>query len=543
MPSLISDNFRIFAAEQFIESLEEPYDTSSSPDENGNYPTEDDNTSAALKYRSKIYLFVGRPQEWSDVNERNYGNTIDEFNPPDPYDSFNDMNEVYDDMIAVKRVNRSDVSMVIRKRTWKKDTIYDMYRNDYTPVKLSSNGQSKLYDSQFYVMNSNYQVYKCIWNGQSPTYPNGRPSTVEPTGNVSNQIIESQTDGYRWKYMYTIGISDYIKFVSSDFIPVKNESEVTAAAAQTAGSIQQIVIIDRGEGLTPGTYFVPIIGDYTTIAVAQIFVPSTGTNSNKIESVTLESIGAGYTYVGDQGNGFNSINLTEVYSNALSAANRTVADRISGGLGTLAKLEAIISPPGGHGSDSGIELGAYRVMINKSLEFLDGDGDIPVDAQFRRFGLLADPTKLDGTDLTVSTATACYAVKFQDTVTANYSVGEIITQSTTGAVGRVIHWDSVTKVLRYYQNEYTAAMQSGDKKYLKVSFSGANSIAGFDSGTSLVPDTTPTGSGNYFGLSFTGGYASPEVAKNSGNIIYVENRKAVNRSNDQVEDIKLVVEF
>ena len=117
MPSLVADNFRVFAAEQFIESLEEPYDSSDNPVA--------DNTNAAYNYRSKIYLFVGRPQNWT--LERYSGQTsVTEFDPPDPFDSFNDMNEIYDDMIAAKRVTRSDVSKVIRKREWQSNIIYDL---------------------------------------------------------------------------------------------------------------------------------------------------------------------------------------------------------------------------------------------------------------------------------------------------------------------------------------------------------------------------------------------------------------------------------
>lgn len=519
MSSLVADNFRVFAAEQFIESLEEPYDSSNNPVL--------DNTTAANNYRSKIYLFVGRPQEWSF--ERYSSQTaVDEFNPPEPFDSFNDMSEVYDDMIAVKRVIRSDVSKVIRKNIWKGGIIYDMYKNDYTPDKLSVNGQSKLYDSQFYVMNSNYQVYKCIYNGESPTYPNGRPSTVEPTGN-STSIIESPSDGYRWKYMYTITISDYIKFVSSDFIPVKNDASVTAAAID--GSIQQYIITNRGSGLTPNTYYAPVIGDGTTSAIARIVVPNTGTNSGKIDTVDVQDIGAGYTYA--------KVLLTEVYTTAAAALSRTGT---SSSLGTTANVEAIISPPGGHGSDSSLELGGYRVMINKSLDFLDGEGDIPVDCQFRRFGLLSDPVSQGSTqDLTSTTATACYSIKFPSSTTTSFIPGEIITQSTTGAKGRVIHWDTVTKVLRYYQNEHINALQTGQNQYKYVPFSGLNSITGSTSGTVLTPDTASSGS--YFGIVFTNGYASPEIKKHSGKVIYVENRKAVNRSNDQIEDIKLVIEF
>jgi hypothetical protein len=520
MSSLVADNFRVFAAEQFIESLEEPYDSSNNPVA--------DNTTAANNYRSKIYLFVGRPQEWATEKYLNQ-TSVDEFNPPDPYDSFNDNSEVYDDMIAVKRVNASDVSKVIRKVTWKSNVIYDMYKNNYTPDNLSVNGQSKLYDAQFVVMNSNYQVYKCIYNGESPTYPNGRPSTVEPTGN-STSIIESPSDGYRWKYMYTINISDYIKFVSSDFIPVKNETAVQSAAVD--GGIYQYLIKNRGSGLTANTYYAPVVGDGTTQAVVRIFVPNTGTNSGKIDTVEVQDIGAGYTY--------GKVLLTEVYTTAAAAASRSGT---SSSLGTTADVEAIISPPGGHGADASLELGGYRVMINKSLDFLDGEGDIPIDCQFRRFGLLSDPVASSNTtlDLTTTTATACHAIKFPSATTTSFTPGEIITQSTTGAKGRVIHFDTVTKVLRYYQNEYTSALQTGQNQYKFVAFSGQNSISGSTSGTTLTPDTSS--SGGYFGITFTNGYASPEVKKHSGKVIYVENRKAVNRSNDQVEDIKLVIEF
>jgi len=44
-------------------------------------------------------------------------------------------------------------------------------------------------------------------------------------------------------------------------------------------------------------------------------------------------------------------------------------------------------------------------------------------------------------------------------------------------------------------------------------------------------------------LTFTDGYANPELQPDSGDIIYIENRKPISRSSDQTEDIKLIVEF
>ena len=523
MPSIVTDNFRVFAAEQFIESLEEPYTNSS-----GDTVADGDAGGLSEAYRSKVYLFTGRSQDWkgADAPEEKYESdtSITEINPPVETDSFNAMNEIYDDMISLKRVNRSDVSKVIRKITWKSGVKYDMYKNDYGPEpgKGSINGQTKLYDSQFYVMNSNYQVFKCIYNGEKLNN-SGVVSTVEPTGN-STSIGNPLSDGYRWKYMYTINIDEYIKFVSSDFIPIKNETAVVSAAVD--GSIEQLILKNAGSGISNNTYYCPIIGDGTTPAIAKIVV-----TGSVISEVSLEQVGAGYTR--------GTVKLDEPYATKQKAIARTPADQLTALSG---QVEAIISPPGGHGSDASLELGGYRVMINKSLDFLDGSGDIPVDSQFRRYGLLSDPKKYDGTgDLISATATGCHSIKFASTTTAVFTPGKIITQPITGAKGRVIHYDNVNKILRYYQNEYIDATQTNLNQYKLVPFSGNNPIVETD-GPTITPDTTFTNS-TLYGVIFNGGYANPEVKKNSGRIIYIENRQAVNRSSDQIEDIKLVIEF
>ena len=498
---------------------------------------ESDSSDVAQKYRSKIYLFIGRSYNWNDstvgaVVEKYAGvNTVSDFAPPVPVDSIDELSEIYDDMIALKRINRADVSEVIRKRVWQTAVIYDMYRHDYGTVidglpLLSATGQSKLYDTSFYVMNSNYQVYKCIYNGQTPegeAYPNGKPSTVEPTG-TSTSIV-TYADGYQWKYMYTISISDYIKFVSTDFIPVKADSAVQSAAVD--GAINRVMIVDRGSDLDNGTYYTPVLGNDTTEAVVQIVV-----SGAVISSATMQRAGSGYTY--------GTIDLTKCYTSESNALNRTNPIG-GGGLGTVAKLQPIFSPKGGHGANPIYEFGAYRIMINKSLDFLDGSGDIPVNMQFRRFGLIEDPQTSGNIDFISPTATVCKAIKFPSGTAGNFQNGEIITQTTTGAKGRVIHWDSINKILRYYQNEYISNVQTDPNIYTLVPFTGINNITGATSDVTALPESyngTPL-----TGITFTNGYSGGEIKPYSGNILYVENRKPVFRSNDQIEDVKLVIEF
>lgn len=521
MASLVADNFRVFAAEQFMESLEEPLDAA------GNALA--DSSTEALRDRSKIYVFIGRSQTWNSERYSGQGfNDIDQI--PAPTDSFDELSEIYDDMIAMKRVTRGDVNQVIRKRTWTVNTRYDMYKHNYSVAYQSATGANKLYDSQFYVMNSNYDIYKCIYNGETPTNPNGVISTVEPTGQSTS--IFTTADSYRWKYMYTLGINDFVKFVSSDFMPVKTNTTVQTAA--TSGAVDQALVRNVGSGITAGTYFCPVIGDGTG-AVVTFTVSSTAPTSGQIDpaTVAMTVVGSGYTY--------GKIDLSESYT-TLSAAQARTATPLDLTSGSPA-IDAIISPPDGHGSDIVREMGAYRVMINKAVEFLDGGGDVPVNMEFRRFGLISDPKAPGGQDLTASTAAVCKAIKFPTATNVNYSIGETITQSTTGAKGVVIHWDSVNKILRYYQNEYVAATQSGNQQYQLVEFSGANAITGATSNTVLTPDTAATGTVTIAGISFTTGYAASEVQKFSGSILYIENRKTIIRSDDQTEDIKLVIEF
>ena len=42
---------------------------------------------------------------------------------------------------------------------------------------------------------------------------------------------------------------------------------------------------------------------------------------------------------------------------------------------------------------------------------------------------------------------------------------------------------------------------------------------------------------------FTAGYANLELQPDNGDIVYIENRKPIQRASDQTEDIKLIIEF
>jgi hypothetical protein len=510
MAALLTDQFRIYSANKFIKSLE-------GPDAN-------QSDAAAGEDRDRVYLFIGRPQSWDNENS-----------PPQAVDSFQEFSNSFDDMISLKRVLASDTIQVVRRIDWvsPEETTgglgftYDMYRHDYSPSKTASSGATKLYDSDFYVVNSQYQVYKCIYNGTSPSDPNGKPSTVEPTG-TSTSIITTG-DGYRWKYMYTIPVASVLKFFSNDYMPVFANDAVRTNAV--AGEIDSVVINSSGSGYNNGTYDnVAINGDGAGGRLSIVV------DGGKIISSTVTSGGTGYTF------------------------GKVSVDNITGiGTGTGAQIDVIIPPPGGHGESPSIELGAFRVMINAKLSYDEGAGDFPIDNDYRRIGLITNPLKFGTEELIADlTVSAAKAVIFSPTFQGNYAPDEIITHSrvvggqTTTARGRVISWNPTTKLLKYYQNAVDGIFP--EVTGTQNEFDGSNAIAGATSGAAgqpdvnfpAVPNTSSRTINNTeydLGMKFNNGYAKPEIKSGSGQVVYIDNRRAISRANDQVEDIKIVIEF
>ena len=510
--ALLTDQFRIFTAKRFIKSLE------------GANPTQSDLDAGTS--RDRLYVFIGRPQEWDNENAA-----------PTPVDSSQEFSDTFADMISLKRVLANDTVQVIRRIDWTPPEqttgglgyVYDMYRHDYSSTKTASSGATKLYDADFYVVNSQYQVYKCIYNGTSPSDPNGKPSTVEPTGTSTSIITTS--DGYRWKYLYTIPVGQVLKFFSNDYMPVLSDVAVTGDAV--GGEIDTVVIQSSGTGYNNGTYEnVPIKGDGVGGRVSLVV------DGGKVVSATVTSGGSGYN--------FGKIVIDEV-------------NGIGAGTGTGASLDVIIPPESGHGADPQKELGGYRVMINTKFTYDEGSGDFPTDNDYRRIGLVINPNQYGTTELTSAiTLSATKAVIFSPTFTGQFQTDEIITQSRTvggqqvTARGRVISWNSTTKVLKFYQNRIDGVFPEITGNLTE--FEGGNPVTGSTSGTSADPDINfPVVSGvstrvinntEYdLGMSFTNGYAKPEIQPNSGEIIYIDNRGAISRAGDQIEDIKIVIEF
>ena len=485
MAAIVTNKFRINNAEQFVESFSE---------------------TAATTY----YLFIGRAHSWAtDADVQ--GNSINEgtdASPPTPNDDITSEFYNYDDMLGAKLITSSDVSHCIPRRNWTTGTTYDMYEHNISSSNAANSGATNLFDSSFVVMNSSYAVYKVIENDGATA------STVEPTS-TSNSIFET-SDGYRWKYMYSLTSAETLNFMSTDFIHVSTDSTVSAAAVD--GALDTILVVAGGSSFNTSSgstiSAIPIRGDGSS-GVASVTI-----SSGAITAAEVTTAGTGYT--------FAYIRTADI----IAATN-------AGGAGSGDNLNIIIPPKGGHGANAVKELGGFYVMLNKSLVGVEGTSDIGVGNDFRRIGLLRDPTNF-GTS-TVATATTrrqIYATIFSS-VSGTFTADEEINQATTGAVAKVIEYDSTNLILYYYQTRFPDV--GTDTNGNLTAISGANAITGQSSSASATPNTSSSATVN--GVTFASGYANPELAYDSGDIIYVEERSPITRASDQTENVKLIIEF
>lgn len=412
---------------------------------------------------TSLYLTFGKVDAWAN-----------DLNPDIANTSVATENQIWYNMIGAKRIFTGDIAHVIPRYSWTANTKYIAYDDK----------NSTLYNAnvKFYVVSSDYNVYKCIANANS-SY-----STVEPTG-VNPISLNLTSDGYVWKYMYTISDSDQIRFTNSQYVPVRKITtddgslQYQVQDQVVEGEINSIVLKNGGsEYSNTSNIIISISGDGTS-AVATATV---NTISNSISSIIMTDYGYGYSYA--------DVNIT-------------------GGGGSGATAKPIISPPGGHGSNPLYELGAAYVMVNALLKNTE-ENTFPVANDFRQIALIKDPLKPNGN--VSSNLKAVQAYTITTIGTGDYIQDEIVYQggayATSSFNGKIVSWDSTNGVAIIINTTGTPSSQS---------------LVGANSSTSR----------------FVTNINDPNLMRYSGQILYVDNILPITRAADQTEDFKIVIKF
>jgi hypothetical protein len=130
---------------------------------------------------------------------------------------------------------------------------------------------------------------------------------------------------------------------------------------------------------------------------------------------------------------------------------------------------------------------------------------------------------------TAATLNALTSMTFDASPTPGAFLADEAITAPSGAAGKVVAWDSTTRILKYIQTQWTGVKTTaGATQGNIIPFAAADVVTSASSATGTIA---------------TGGITNPEIAYYSGNTIYAEDRAPISRATDQTENIKLIVEF
>ena len=500
MSAFVTDQFRILNAGSFVESIS-----------NNSY-------YAFLGLSNPTSAGFGRLNDWNTSTTNN------------PTDNFQYLDHYKDTSLFGKKITSENARRVIRKIEWVANNQYDMYRHDYGQNNQASFSKAlKLYESDYYVITSDFKVYICIENGTSGLNPTVPRSTLEPTHTDVEPV--SYADGYRWKYLFKVSPSDVIKFDSTEFIVVPNDWATT-----TDSDIQ--IIRDGGNS------------DNNNNQIKTVYIENGGTNySNATHSIIGDGTG-GEVSITTTGGVITDIQVTQ----GGKGYTYGIVD-LSTNSGAGSKLIPIIPPSKGHGSDIYKELGTDKVLLY--ARFDDSTKDFPIDTKFSQVGVIKNPEKFtEAVTFTGNTFSSLFSVGLSTSRTV--TIGEEISQNQGNNVvakGYVASFDSETKILKYYQDRSLCFGNKVDQTQSLltsniVPFNNSSNIVFSQSGGASSIDTALNGSvitvnSKQINLdsTFENGLSNPEINKKTGDIIYIDNRPIVQRDSRQKEDVKIILEF
>lgn len=154
MPAILTSNISAMSAAQFVNTV--------------------------LNDESNIYIAVGSDSSypWSNENV-----------PPMPLDNINDETTFRERIIGIKRVNISNVMLMVPRTQWAPGKSFEL---------LSETNISPRKATNYYCITNNNYVYQCI--GKSA------PDIITTVGGEPDLKLPSMEtiDGYTWKFLYNI---------------------------------------------------------------------------------------------------------------------------------------------------------------------------------------------------------------------------------------------------------------------------------------------------------------------------------------------------
>jgi len=438
---------------------------------------------------NRYYIAIGRSEDW------NSGDTPPEFLAGDELQSLASQRKARLALQSGKIIN--NFSRVVPRYNWVANSIYSSY----------DDARADIPDNSYYVLTDENQVYICLHQGKDG---GGQPtrSTVKPTGTSVYPI--TLDDGYIWKFAYTISALDTDKYVTTQFMPVQYIDSAGDDAPAT--SIQQKTIQD---------YSV----EKHQKSIVDVVIENNGAGSyppSTTQSVEIRGNGTGAAATATIDANGNIINVTmDDSSNGDKkfGSGYDYAEAIVGGGGT-GSVRPVLSPLLGIGGNPIQDFRCNSVMFNVKMENAEG-GTILADNDFRQIVLLKNPEDAVGAAFTQTSGLFLNKLSISNRSGGLFEPDDIIESTEGSPTARAVvdYFDAVEEQIWYHQNDSTGF----------APFQGSQSL------TNNQGVTAET-----LAINFD---SAAEINKFSGELFYIDNRAAVDRSSEQTEDIKVVIRY
>ncbi len=415
-------------------------------------------------------------------------------NPVAPDDIIFEMDASYRNMIAGKRVTVNDVRLMIENRPYEANVYMAMWDDRDT----------LLFTKNYYTV-VNAGSYSHVWKVLDNN--NDSPSTIQPD---FSQLGISDTsyrtsDGYLWKYMFSVDSTTVAKFATTRFFPIVANTTVETNAK--FGSLEVIKVDYAGSGYKNwylGTFAgsdIRVGGNTILYSISSdpfedglftgcnIYI-SGGVGSGQYRTITnsfsnangnfividsdftivprnsstyqiypsVKIFGTGQSINADARAIVNAVGNTISHIDILSqgldyayAEANVVANAVVGAV--EANIRPILSPYQGHGSDPATELNATRVAF--SVMFANNEANtIPAENQFRQIGVIKDPLFSNVT------------INFSSSTTSNFGINELVYSMESRHLGSDITTSFSSNTITSSDTDFTKSLKVNDWIFL-----------------------------------------------------------------------------
>ena len=555
-----------------------------------------DDTSAEKK-SSILYAAIGKSNSWT--NEPNPDNIADSVQNID-YD-------IKRNLIGAKRIDSEDVNIAVRRIDYEQNTVYDEYSDsdaslqtknfyvmhNYNVFKcLSNNGgvpstvePNRPNDSTPFSTSDGY-----IWQFMFSVDQGHREKFLTPSyipiikdDRIANNAIDGSIDvvkvdsgGSGYNSIPTINVSGATRtsltlsgvgsISPSSEDNFYNGSSAYLIGGTGAGQIRRITDYDgSSRTLTVNSAFTTVANTDTNVVISpSVVIVGDGTGATAYSSVDADTGAISGIVVVNRGSGYTK-------------AKSYITANTEHGFGATSNV--VISPSGGHGSNPIEELYADKLVLHVDLRnseglSANGNGYIPSNTEYRSISIIKDPIlKVDANNnfasesianTSNSPATLRLTTRAKISYIGGNSIenpiidGDVLTNKSrlidaqNGSLPFITELNSVERnrnALKnatkssnghvvYIRNDETSSDDSFHVCYL-------NNVESYSSFQPFAKDSVliKSSDADRREIAVVEEIKGPEANTYSGDILYTENIQAISRSPNQLEDIKIILDF